>query len=101
MGNTLRQELIEFYKRTIDPSDPDRQYIAFLADKSIEIMHHHRLAVHEVGNVVGQYRITERFKRVGKNTKYKVICIKCNAPMFRYSNKFKLPHKDCFTKEES
>lgn len=50
---------------------------------------------YEVGAIAGNYKITERFKRVGKNTKYKVVCNLCGAPMFRYSNKFKLPHKDC------
>lgn len=34
----LRKILVELYQRTIDYSDPDRQYIGFLADKSIEIV---------------------------------------------------------------
>ena len=34
----LRQELIELYQRTIDLEDPNRQYIGFLADKSIELV---------------------------------------------------------------
>lgn len=50
---------------------------------------------HEVGDIVGHYEITDRFKKVGKNTKYRVICKLCGAPMFRYSNRFKTNHKDC------
>lgn len=50
---------------------------------------------YKVGDISGNYRITERFRRVGKNTKYKVVCILCDAPMFRYSNKFNLKHKEC------
>lgn len=50
---------------------------------------------YEVGDIGGNYRITERFRRVGKNIKYKVVCTLCGAPMFRYSNKFNLRHKDC------
>lgn len=50
---------------------------------------------YEVGDIGGNYRITERFRRVGKNTKFKVVCTLCGAPMFRYSNKFNLRHKDC------
>lgn len=37
----LRKELIELYQRTIDYDDPDRQYIGFLADRSIEIVTKH------------------------------------------------------------
>ncbi len=33
----LRKDLIKLYQRTIDYGDPDRQYIGFLADKSIEM----------------------------------------------------------------
>lgn len=33
----LRNDLIRLYQRTIDYDDPDRQYIGFLADKSIEL----------------------------------------------------------------
>lgn len=33
-----RQKLIELYQRTIDYEDPNRQYIGFMADKSIEIV---------------------------------------------------------------
>lgn len=50
---------------------------------------------YKVGEVVGNYKIAERFRRIGKNTKYKVVCTLCQAPMFRYSNKFKLPHRGC------
>lgn len=50
---------------------------------------------YKVGDIAGNYQITERFRRVGKNTKYKVVCILCGAPMFRYSNKFNLKHKEC------
>lgn len=50
---------------------------------------------HNVGDVVGDYKITDRFKRIGKNTKFRVVCVHCGRPMFRYSNKFKLPHKGC------
>jgi hypothetical protein len=50
---------------------------------------------YSVGEEIGLYRITDRVARVGKNTKYRVVCIGCGAPMFRYSNKFKLPHKEC------
>lgn len=38
---SLRKELIELYQRTIDYDDPDRQYIGFLADKSIAIVRKH------------------------------------------------------------
>lgn len=34
----IRSELIKLYQRTIDYDDPDRQYIGFLADKSIDII---------------------------------------------------------------
>lgn len=50
---------------------------------------------YKVGDIAGTYQINERFRRVGKNTKYKVVCILCGAPMFRYSNKFNLKHKGC------
>jgi len=35
---SLRNELIQLYQRTIDYDDPDRQYIGFLADKSIAMV---------------------------------------------------------------
>lgn len=50
---------------------------------------------YEVGDIIGDYKITDRFRRIGKNTKYRVVCVLCGRPMFRYSNKFKLPHRDC------
>ena len=50
---------------------------------------------YQVGDIVGHYKITDRFKKIGKNTKYRVVCRLCGIPMFRYSNKFKLPHRDC------
>lgn len=34
----LQKELRDLYKRTIDPIDPDRQYIDFLVEKSMEYM---------------------------------------------------------------
>lgn len=33
----LRRDLIKLFQRTIDYDDPDRQYIGFLADKTIEM----------------------------------------------------------------
>lgn len=37
----VKKELIKLFQRTIDYDDPDRQYIGFLADKSIEIVRKH------------------------------------------------------------
>lgn len=37
MSNKSKQEYIKLLQRTIDYSDPDRQYIGFLADKAMEL----------------------------------------------------------------
>lgn len=49
------------------------------------------------GRKIGLYKIVERTKEKShKNRKYKVECIKCGKELFRYSNKFKVKHKDCY-----
>lgn len=80
----------------------NKKNMEFLADDIMEIIKNveaMKWAVlhskHEVGDVVGDYKITDRFLKIGKNTKYRVVCRLCGRPMFRYSNKFKLPHRDC------
>lgn len=50
----------------------------------------------EVGDIIGHYEILERLDVSGKNSKFRVKCTKCNAVMFRYANKFKADHWDCF-----
>ena len=58
----LRQELIELYQRTIDLEDPNRQYIGFLADKSIELVRKNDkrlpLTQQELANYLGVSRQT-------------------------------------------
>ena len=50
---------------------------------------------HNIGDIAGNYEILERVRRIGRNTKFRVACTLCGATMFRFSNKFNLPHKDC------
>ena len=50
---------------------------------------------YQKGDIKGQYMILEAVRRVGKNIKFRVRCLKCQGVMFRYANKFGLSHKDC------
>lgn len=48
------------------------------------------------GDIIGQYEILERTDvKSHKNRKFRVRCTKCGAVMFRYTNKMRVPHKDC------
>lgn len=52
---------------------------------------------HVPGREIGLYRIVERTKEKShKNRKYKVECLKCGKELFRYSNKLRVKHKDCY-----
>lgn len=47
------------------------------------------------GNIVHEYMVLERVRKMGKNTIFRVQCLWCGGVMFRRSNKFKLKHLDC------
>ena len=70
-----------------------------LVDKEVEAARKEEWAKlhtkYQKGTVKGQYTILEAVRRVGKNTKFRVECLNCHGVMFRYANKFKLPHKNC------
>lgn len=63
-----------------------RKNMEFLADDILEIVEMVRQeewdkihTKHEVGDIVGDYEITDRFRKIGKNTKYRVVCNLCGA----------------------
>jgi Zn ribbon nucleic-acid-binding protein len=61
-------------------------------DKAWKTIHE----VIEVGDIKGQYKILERVrKKTGNNAKFKVECVECGDFLYRYSNKFNLPHQNC------
>lgn len=100
----LRQKVLDKIHLAVRTEffNDNQKNMHFLADDIMEIIEKVRSrewlllhTKHQVGDVVGNYRITERFRKIGKNTKYKVVCTLCGRPMFRYSNKFKLNHRDC------
>lgn len=100
----LRQQILEKIHLAVRTEffNKYQKNMQFLADDIMEVIADVRRqewnkihTKYEVGDIVGDYKITDRFRKIGKNTKYRVVCVLCGRPMFRYSNKFKLPHRDC------